>query len=42
MKQKSFMTVLGLESLTDAAPNIELGYVQMRDERSGENVRCHL
>ncbi len=42
MKQKSFMMVLGLELLTDAIPNIELGYERKSDERSGENVRCHL
>jgi hypothetical protein len=39
MKQKGFMMVLGLELLTDATPNIELGYERMSDERSGENVR---
>ncbi|WP_345975669.1 hypothetical protein [Sulfurimonas sp. HSL3-7] len=42
MKHKCFMTVLGLEPLTDAAPNRELGYGQMRCERSGKNVRCPL
>ena len=42
MKQKCFMTVLGLELLTEATPNRELGYEQMRGERSGKNVRCPL
>jgi len=42
MKQKSFSTVLGLESLTEATPKRELGYELMSDERSGINVRCHL
>lgn len=42
MKQKCFMTVLGLETLTEAAPNIELGYERMRGERSGKKVGCPL
>jgi hypothetical protein len=35
MIEKRVMTVLGLESLREATPNKELGYVRISDERSG-------
>jgi len=42
MNQKCFLTVLGLEPLTDAAPDREPGYGRMRGERSGKNARSPL
>ncbi len=39
MIQKRVLTVLGLESLSDATPNKELGYVLNSGERSGKQVR---